>query len=111
MSGFPENNYPAFKRASAELRALGLKIVSPAESMPHPGEATHEQYLALLTHDVCIMVSLCRGLILLPGWHKSRGARLEISIALALEWPIRFWTGSDLVDMDTPVVSTATREA
>ena len=30
----------------------------------------------------------CDGVATLPGWKKSRGAKLEVYIAKALKWPV-----------------------
>jgi hypothetical protein len=37
------------------------------------------------------MVEHCSGIILLRGWPQSRGARLELSTAVALDWPVYYY--------------------
>lgn len=96
MSGLPECNYAAFDTAARELRALDIIIVSPHETFPVKDDS---RWLECLRHDVKTLLS-CHGMILLPGWTKSRGARLEVSIALSLEMPICLWQGQQLVTLD-----------
>ena len=92
MSGIPESNYPAFRDACVRLRAWGYEIVSPHETWPHSEHADEEAYLELLRHDAETMLT-CQGIILLPGWTKSRGARFEFHIALTLDMTILFLDG------------------
>jgi len=84
MSGIPEQNYPVFTHACQQLRSMGYEIVSPHETFVCQDA---EQWNACLRRDVGTL-SGCDGIILLPGWSKSRGARLELHIALTLDMPI-----------------------
>lgn len=93
MTGIPQFNFPEFQRVAARLRAGGMNIVSPAElddpeteaaalasldGAPGSGAANGEAYEDFLGRDL-IIVSLptCVGMICMPGWHNSRGARGE----------------------------------
>lgn len=89
MSGIKDSNYPAFAEACVKLRGMGYTIKSPHETYPNP-QAAGDDYLRCLQHDVGTL-STCSGIILLPGWSKSNGAKLELKIALALQWPIRYY--------------------
>lgn len=97
MSHVPQFNFPAFDEASTTLRAMGYDIVAPHEhdspeyreaafassdgnpnSMP-PGET----WGYALARDVKIIADQgIEGLVYLPDWYKSRGARLETFVAL-----------------------------
>ena len=97
MSHMPQFNFPAFDEAAATLRAQGYDIVAPHEhdspgyreaafassdgdpnSMP-PGET----WGYALARDVRIIADEgIEGLIYLPAWFYSRGARLETFVAL-----------------------------
>ncbi|KKN32965.1 hypothetical protein LCGC14_0808370 [marine sediment metagenome] len=105
MSGIDQHNIPAFDEATQRLRAQGYTLISPAEldggafrkeamkdSPDMAGGATclGHTYGELLSRDVQTIADTCGGIILLPGWHKSRGARLEAYIGLA--WGLRFGT-------------------
>jgi hypothetical protein len=88
MSGIPQFNFPEFDKLAAWLRGRGFGIISPAE-IDDP--AVREQCLQsedgltqvgqtwgeCLARDVQIVADLVDGVILMPGWENSRGARLE----------------------------------
>lgn len=79
MTGLPELNFPAFHAAAAQLRALGLEVVNPAELNPDPACT----WQAAMREDIRALVD-CDAIVLLPGWQNSRGARLELTVAQAL---------------------------
>jgi hypothetical protein len=84
MSGLPEQNYPAFRDACIVLRREGWNIVSPHETFPTDGTTP---WTECLRHDLNTLTN-CHGVIVLDGWTRSRGARLEVHTALTLEMPI-----------------------
>ncbi len=101
MRGIPQYNFPQFHRVAALLRAHGYDIVSPAEldseavrkvatnsalgtECDRDGQIGGETPGEILARDVRIVHDLCTGLIFLPGWERSRGARLEAFVALLL---------------------------
>jgi hypothetical protein len=107
MKGYPDHNFPAFREAAEILRYTGLKIVSPTEvnldayefAKQH-GDGNEAPYpLHFVAADILEMVTKCNGLILLSGWPRSRGARIELGIALDLEWPIWFYNNYQLTFM------------
>jgi len=96
MTGRAEWNFPAFREAAAELRALGFDVVSPHEldevtgfdSTAPVNEFTHEHLLAALRRDVLAVLD-ADGVATLAGWELSRGARAEVSLAYAARIPAR----------------------
>ena len=75
MSGRPDFNKPAFNARAAELRALGHKVINPAEVDLGPG-ATWAEYIA---HDLKLMeLEGCTHLDQLEGWENSPGAQIEL---------------------------------
>jgi hypothetical protein len=94
MSDLPYFNYPAFESAAAILRANGFSIVSPSElddpetraaalaNETGSGQSNGHTWGDFLSRDVKIVADEVNGMILLPGWEKSRGARLEAHVAL-----------------------------
>lgn len=88
MSGIPDRNFPAFHDAAAHLRALGVDLISPAEleweqGLPVEGDLPEgSTYGDVLGRDVKIVIDDVVGLILLPNWEKSVGARIEAFVGL-----------------------------
>lgn len=97
MSGIPHFNIPLFDRVTADLRRMGHTVTNPAEEDPPP---VREAALAskygspadllptgfthgdLLARDVKLIADGVDGVVLLPGWEDSNGARLEAFTAL-----------------------------
>lgn len=83
MAGYPDHNHPAFHKAAATLRACGHVVVNPAEY----GNLIMLGWQGAMKRDLHAML-WCDALVMLPGWEKSRGARLETRTAWDLEMPI-----------------------
>lgn len=84
MSGYPEYNYPAFAAAADALRANGWVVFNPAENEADESEkqgGTAAEYRKYLAIDLPAVLESER-VFVLPGWEKSRGARMEVSLAL-----------------------------
>lgn len=100
MTGYPQFNIPAFDAMAATLRDHKHDVVSPAElddpeiraiSLASPDGnvdtlATHGQTFGdFLARDVKLLADDgIEGVVVLPGWEKSRGARLETFVANAI---------------------------
>lgn len=101
MTGHPQFNFPAFDEASKSLRIEGFDIVSPAE-LDDPEDRTHAMsspdgapgtegshtWGDLLARDVKIIADEVDGVVLLPGWETSKGARLEAFICRLVGKPL-----------------------
>ncbi|NOV25910.1 DUF4406 domain-containing protein [Cupriavidus necator] len=85
MSGIPLLNFPAFHEAARALRAEGHDVVNPAEINADPSAG----WLECMRADIRELVT-CDAIYLLPGWEKSRGARLEAKIAEGLGFRMIF---------------------
>ncbi|MFB7798961.1 DUF4406 domain-containing protein [Isoptericola sp. NPDC056134] len=81
MTGYPEQNYPAFFAAESVLADLGHLVCNPARQ---PERATWADYLRADLADVLVADALA----VLPGWEASRGAQLEVHVAHALGVPV-----------------------
>lgn len=93
MTNIPLFNFPAFTAAAAHLRSHGFELIVPSEqdspavqaaalrstngSLDADGKIGGETWGHILAKDVIIVADIVQGIILLPGWEKSRGARLE----------------------------------
>lgn len=100
MSGIAEHNYPAFDAACLLLREFEWDIVSPHEEHIWVGarDATPEEWRQLLRSDLKLLMD-CQGIILLPGWSRSKGAQLEFHVAKELGLAIRFLAGSQVIEI------------
>lgn len=85
MTGLPEYNYPAFHAAADALRAAGFGVENPAENEAPPC-GSWAGYMRRAIHQV----ARSHALYMLEGWEASRGARLEVHIALELGLLIDF---------------------
>ena len=86
MSGYEDNNYPAFHEASERLRAAGYEVVSPAEFGAEEGSSVH--YVDLIREDLRAMLD-CHAVAVLENWWQSTGARNEVQVAGVLLMPVR----------------------
>jgi hypothetical protein len=100
MRGYDDFNFPAFRKAAAELRAMGHEVFSPAEKdeeLHHAeifkGDAAIQETKAAaggfdlrkaLLMDLTYICSAADGIVLLIGWEKSKGACAESATANAL---------------------------
>lgn len=88
MTGLPEHNYPAFAEAKYELEKMGLRIASPHDvqfNEPNGrGSLPWEYYMKAGLK----MMLECDGIIMLPGWVNSHGAKLEFDLACKLSMEV-----------------------
>ena len=77
-------NYPAFAAMSDQLDAAGYLVESPAAGDDVPGWG----WVDYMRRGIAQLI-LCDGVATLPGWERSRGARVEIELARGLGLPVR----------------------
>ena len=116
MTGRPQFNYPLFDGVANILRSGGVKVTSPAEmdnedtraaAMASP-DGSIDDYEAdgkgtwgdFLSRDVKLIADTLGGIILLPEWEQSNGARLELFVALNLGYPAYQWIDEACVKAD-----------
>lgn len=100
MSNLPQHNFPAFFAAADELRGAGFDIISPAE-IDNPStrklslksqdgniDDLDQTWGELLSRDIKIVADEVDGVMVIPGWQKSKGARLETFCAYVSGKPI-----------------------
>lgn len=91
MRGYDYFNFPAFDEAAASLRAMGYEVVNPAEidrglGLDETADDAEVKFEALggietaMHRDFGVILE-CDGIVLLPGWEKSTGARGELFVA------------------------------
>ena len=95
MTGLPQSNYPAFHAAAAMLRTEGHHVENPAEN-PEPACGTWQGYMRMALKQLAD----CDAIHLLPGWERSRGARIEFDLAKGLGLEIQGAAGLRCHDAD-----------
>lgn len=103
MTGYPQFNYPLFDAAARILRDAGFNIQSPAEmdeddvreaalaspdGQLHGGMINDHTWGDFLSRDVKMIADECSGVVLLPKWYTSKGARLEVFVAMQCNFPV-----------------------
>lgn len=119
MTNIPQFNYPAFDRAAQHLRAAGYEVVSPAEmddpatraaalasvdGRPGSGSVNGETWGDFLARDVKLIADTVDGIIVLPGWEKSKGARLEVFVGLLTGKRFGFYSAGGHVHWTSTIV-------
>lgn len=84
MTGLPEFNYPAFRRAAADLEAAGFQVEDPSTNV----NPTPDDYHGWLRAGLAQLIT-CDAVALLDGWEASGGARLEVNVAATLGLRVR----------------------
>lgn len=102
MTGIAQFNFPTFDHEAQKLRDVcGYEVISPAEldSPEHRAAALHspdgeptaymektsDTWGQLLARDVRLIADDgIKAIFVLPGWSRSRGARLETFVGRAL---------------------------
>ena len=86
MRGIDQFNFPAFDVAAAHRRAEGWTVLSPADRDREHGFDETLNSLdgfdleAAMSHDLRWIID-ADGIVLLPGWKNSTGARIERLVA------------------------------
>lgn len=91
MTGIEEFNFPAFHAAAADLRERGIEVFSPAEKDLEDGfDPKKDEAKPLAHYMIDDLAAVCGsdGVVCLPGWQKSKGARLETMVAHYLDIPV-----------------------
>ena len=84
MLGRPDNNIDEFNKAEDLLLKAGYEVLNPTSN----GLSNSALYEDHMRADLR-MLSVADALAFLPDWEKSRGARLEIEVAHAINIPTR----------------------
>ena len=119
MTGLPQFNFPAFDAMAAALRRAGHEVVSPTEldsqewrdmalASPDGKMAdwfTGDTWGSVLARDVRLLSDGgIEGVVVLPGFAKSRGARLETYVARLCGLPIMWFDGNTLRVVPEPTL-------
>lgn len=88
MRGHPCYNFEEFFVMANRLKKAGYEVINPAEvdtnRMFDGWQYTEDKYAEVLAHDIQILSTECFAIMLLNGWSKSPGARVEATYAKAI---------------------------
>jgi hypothetical protein len=88
ISGMEDGNRRAFEMASMQLDICGYESVSPHRNgLPIDAEWTDH-----MRADIRMLLH-CDALAMLPGWERSKGAKIEHGLALSLGMEVRALDG------------------
>lgn len=92
--GPPTYNKPAFNNAAIQLRVAGFSAVNPFDLDDEPiNSLSWEEYMR---RDLRALLD-CDGVATLDGWQDSRGAGIEVDLAVKLGMPVDMvggWLGN-----------------
>ncbi len=80
MTGLPDHGKSEFSRCASKLREAGYTVLSPSE-MDDPNKSM--EWHEYLRRDIRWLCD-CDGIALIPNWADSKGAHLELMVALRL---------------------------
>ena len=84
ISGLADKNAPAFEAAEKMLTERGYKTINPLKLYPDGIELSWEHYMR---NDIKVLMD-CHMVAVLPDWEQSRGATIEVHLALDLGIPV-----------------------
>jgi hypothetical protein len=85
MTGYPDFNYPAFRKAASIFRMNGLEVFDPSECFDGDQTLSKETYMR---EDITAVLKATL-VVTLDGWEQSSGARLEVEVAKAIGVPVK----------------------
>lgn len=88
MTGLPDLNYPAFNETASELRRLGHTVLNPADNVICADTPKDKIWLAFMRLSLP-QVAQCEIIYKLAGWENSKGASIEVQLAIDIGIPTR----------------------
>lgn len=89
MSGLPDYNYPAFRDAASILAKAGYGVLNPVDNEKKRTDDTrwvadnHAPWSWYMRRSL-EQIAVADGMAVLPRWQNSKGASLEVDLALQL---------------------------
>lgn len=105
MTGHPDKNLESFKQAQTVLESKGYNVLNPHEIAETVNIRFFEmgkvaEYEDYLKEDIIQMLSHADCVLVLPGWCNSKGAKLELAVALACGINVYFTMADALAFID-----------
>lgn len=85
MTGYPDFNRAEFHHAESWLTDLADETIINPAAVDLGADATWADYMR---HHLATIASEVHQVVTLNGWESSRGARLEVHVALELGIPV-----------------------
>src|SRR4051794_35030404 len=85
---FVRQNIRAAEEVALQVWSLGAVALCPHKNTAGLGGYLPDQ--VWLDGDL-VLLSVCQGLVLVPGWSLSTGTRTEVALALRLGLPLFEW--------------------
>lgn len=96
INGLPDHNYPAFYKAAQMWRSEGWAVLNPAELSGQDLERPWKEYIA---NDLEVILRIVDVIAVLPGWHLSRGATLEVIVGINMG--LEIWCAERMERIDS----------
>lgn len=103
MTGIKDYNHAAFNHTARILRLKGFDVRNPAEI---DGGSTDKAWGFYMRHALRLLLDSDQ-VYCLAGWENSRGARLEVHIALTLGMSVWSDLGGEITSLPPPAVKKA----
>jgi hypothetical protein len=115
MRNIDKFNFPAFDEAAARLRAMGHDVINPADldrehgfDENNPAFVPDDAFMRTAIARDLVAIASCEALALLPGWRKSAGTKVELTLARFLCLQILDATTGEAMP-DEPITAEAQR--
>ncbi len=109
MTGYPNFNAEAFDEAAVIVRESGWGAFVPTENDAEAGiilagcDGTETfDFNKALAKDA-MQVCLSDAVFVLPGWEKSRGARIEVTLAFGMKVPVYYFETGEPIKRVPPL--------
>jgi len=91
MRGLPNSNFDSFVEAREHLRSAGYDVICPVETaqerLGESVQADDSNFYEQMWHCYNAVLK-SEGVIVLPGWGRSEGAKAEVLVAVTTGKPI-----------------------
>lgn len=99
MTGQRDLNLPVIRNVIAKLGRTGIVAFNPFACYEPEALLKHDEHFFTSKYMPVVAHPRCVGVIMLPGWHRSEGARRELLLAASFDKPqLEYRVGIDPKD-------------